>query len=260
MEINITFRNVRDIADIPTALLALGGAAATNTRPAGRARRGLGRPTSGSSPPTAANRRSPTLLLTPQELDALQGVHARQDRELTSAGSTDLPGQEPREPRSIWRTQQAEAARPKIRPQPFTAFQRPPRQHQGRTLSPRPYYRPIDQVGAADVVVKATPTSTSTPTPSAALGASKPFINERTISAKVKITYKRNIHTKIKVPSQKKNTHAQQIQDPATTKDRQPRKTCSPSPRTTPSKSSPSSQSFAASKKLARRSPFVRSR
>ena len=40
-------------------------------------------------------------------------------------------------------------ARAKMRPRPFTAFQRPGRPHEGRTLSPGPYYRRGDQPGAA---------------------------------------------------------------------------------------------------------------
>ena len=48
--------------------------------------------------------------------------------------------------------------RPKMKPQPFSAFAR---HHQGRTLSPRPYYQRGDQVGAAD---KVTPRTTPRPT------------------------------------------------------------------------------------------------
>ena len=35
----------------------------------------------------------------------------------------------------------ASGVRPKMKPQPFSGFQRPRRQHQARTLSPGPYYQ-----------------------------------------------------------------------------------------------------------------------
>ena len=50
-----------------------------------------------------------------------------------------------------------------MKPQPFSSFQRPQRQHQGRTLSPRPYYQRGDHVGAADKTATPRPTTTKQP-------------------------------------------------------------------------------------------------
>ena len=167
MEINIAFRNVTDVADVPSALLALAGAAPARSTAEPR------RPTRRQSS------RPSTLLLTSQEIDALQQVRDGQDRDLTSAASacsTDNPTDTPtRHLRGVWRPQSAEAARPKIKPQPFSAFQRPPRQRQGSTVSPRPYRRRVDQVGAADVLTKATPTSmAAAPRPAPSVAGNQP--------------------------------------------------------------------------------------
>ena len=52
-----------------------------------------------------------------------------------------------------------------MKPQPFSVFQRPARQHAGRTLSPRPCYQRGDQPGAGDQPATPRPTSTRQPLP-----------------------------------------------------------------------------------------------
>ena len=98
---------------------------------------------------TAATRRSPSLILSPQELAALQQVHPHGGA--LSSTEADTAGEA------------SSGVRPKMKPQPFSAFQRRARQHQGRTLSPRPYYQRGDQLGAGDKPTTPRPTSTRHP-------------------------------------------------------------------------------------------------
>ena len=151
MEINIQIKNVQKPEDAITAFAAIGQgqalgqgqAAASSSRnrpPIQRARRE-------AVATTAATRRSPSLILSQRELEALQKVHHRGGKDAHSTDTADETD------RTV-----ASGVRPKMKPQPFSAFAR---HHQGRTLSPRPYYQRGDQVGAAD---KVTPRTTRRPT------------------------------------------------------------------------------------------------
>ena len=105
---------------------------------------------------TAATRRSPNLILSQRELEALQSASPwRKSSTLLHRSRRGRAGNPRQEPSS--------GVRPKMRPQPFSAFQRPASQHEGRTLSPRPYYQRGDQVGAADKTATPRPTRAAHP-------------------------------------------------------------------------------------------------
>eukprot|EP00439_Symbiodinium_sp_Y106_P055324 s4670_g7.t1 len=136
MEINIQIKNVQKPEDAITAFAAIGQgqalgqgqAAASSSRnrpPIQRARRE-------AVATTAATRRSPSLILSQRELEALQKVHHRGGKDAHSTDTADETD------RTV-----ASGVRPKMKPQPFSALAR---HHQGRTLSPRPYYQRGDQV------------------------------------------------------------------------------------------------------------------
>ena len=141
MEINIQIKNVQKPEDIVNAFAALG----QNSRPP--LRRGRREDRASAAATNAATRRSPSLTLTDQELEALQHSHPQGAQNLLS--STDAEA-----------SAGGSGVRPKMNPRPFSAFQRPGRPHEGRTLSPGPYYRRGDQLGAADKSATPRPTVT----------------------------------------------------------------------------------------------------
>ena len=154
MEINIQIKNVQKPEDVITAFAAIGqgqafgqGQAAASSS---RNRPPIQRASREAMATTAATRRSPSLILSQRELDALQKVHPRGGKDVHS--STDAADDTDRTVAT------SSGVSPKMRPQPFSVFQRPARHHQGRTLSPRPYYQRGDQVGAADRVTTPRPT------------------------------------------------------------------------------------------------------
>ena len=121
------------------------GSGAQNTRPP------LRRGRREASATNAANRRSPSLILTQRELAALQQSHPEGAQDLLSSTDADA---------NLSGNASGSGARAKMRAQPFSAFQRPQRQHEGRTLSPGPYYRRGDQIGAGDASIVPKPTMT----------------------------------------------------------------------------------------------------
>ena len=145
MEINISIRNiVQNVEDVPAALLALSGGSflLQEFSLSGRVERHHNEHQLEGRHLTASAR----------ELSALQEIHD----EHAEYSSTDARPSA----RSIWTSIDAEAARPRVRPRPFSVFQQPPRQHAGRTISPRPYFQRNMQVGAGDVVPQPRPSST----------------------------------------------------------------------------------------------------
>ena len=155
MEINIQIKNVQKPEDVLNAFAAISSVSGGRDRGIASGGREPGR----SRPPiqrqamrtTAATRRSPSLILSPQELTALQQVH--------------LHGSAPSSTEADTVGEASSGVRPKMKPQPFSVFQRPARQHAGRTLSPRPYYQRGDQPGAGDQPATPRPTSTRQPLP-----------------------------------------------------------------------------------------------
>ena len=155
MKINIQIKNVQKPEDVLSAFAAISSASGGRDRGIASGGRERGR----SRPPiqrqamrtTAATRRSPSLILSPQELTALQQVHPHGGA--PSSTEADTVGEA------------SSGVRPKMKPQPqpFSVFQRPARQHEGRTLSPGPYYRRGDQLGAGDQPATPRPTSTRQP-------------------------------------------------------------------------------------------------
>ena len=108
MEINIQIKNVQKPEDVITAFAALGqgqASAARRRTPIQRARRE-------AMATTAATRRSPSLILSQRELEALQKVHPRGGKDIHSsteaAEDTDRAGDLRQEPSS--------GVRPKMRP------------------------------------------------------------------------------------------------------------------------------------------------
>ena len=144
MEINITIKNVQKPEDILSAFAGLGSGAQNTRPPLRRGRRE-------ASATNASNRRSPSLILTQRELAALQQSHPQGAQNLLS--STDAEA-------NFSGNASGSGARAKMRAQPFSAFQRPQRQHAGRTLSPGPYYRRGDQLEAGDASIVPKPTMT----------------------------------------------------------------------------------------------------
>jgi len=98
---------------------------------------------------SAGTRRSPSLLFSSRELQALQ--EARPEGGAGMQSSTECDTERG--------TEASSGAKAKSKPQPYSAFRR----HEGRTLSPRPYFQRGDQVGAADRPPTPRPTSTSQP-------------------------------------------------------------------------------------------------
>ena len=161
MEINIQIKNVQKPEDVISAFAAIGQGQAFGQGQAGtsssRHRPPIQRARREAMATTAATRRPPSLILSQRELDALHKVHPRGGKDVHS--STDAADDADRT------VETASGVRPKMGPQPFSVFQRPARQHQGRTLSPRPYYQRGDQVGAADRAATPRPTRAGTPSP-----------------------------------------------------------------------------------------------
>ena len=97
MEINIQIKNVQKPEDIVSAFAALG----QNNRPP--LRRGRREDGASAAATTAATRRSPSLILTAQELEALQQSHPQgaqnllssTDAEVSASGSGAKPKMRP---------------------------------------------------------------------------------------------------------------------------------------------------------------------
>ena len=127
MEIHIQIKTVQKPEDVITAFAALGqgqSSAARNRPPIQRTRRE-------AMATTEAARRSPSPILSQRELEALQKVHPRGAKYLHSSTEATEDTDRGRDPRQ----EPSSGVRPKMKPQPFSAFQRPPRLHHGRTLS-----------------------------------------------------------------------------------------------------------------------------
>ena len=140
MEVNIQFKNVQKPEDLIHALANLGSLRRSRSRP----------PIQRQAMRTSAGtRRSPSLLFSSRELQALQ--EARPEGGADMQSSTECDTERGAEASS--------GAKAKSKPQPYSAFWR----HAGRTLSPRPYFQRGDQVGAADRPPTPRPTSTRQP-------------------------------------------------------------------------------------------------
>ena len=199
MEINIQIKNVQKPEDVISAFAAVGQGQAFGQGQAGtsssRHRPPIQRARREAMATTAATRRPPSLILSQRELDALHKVHPRGGKDVHS--STDAADDADRT------VETASGVRPKMGPQPFSVFQRPARQHQGRTLSPRPYYQRGDQVGAADRATTLRPTRAGTPSPFQDLqqtrAPSRPLLVRKRSKSRQAQKHRETIHIKIPI-------------------------------------------------------------
>ncbi|CAE7453002.1 unnamed protein product [Symbiodinium sp. CCMP2592] len=134
MEINIQIKNAQP-EDLLQAFAALSG---DQGRPPLKRIRKEARNT------TAATRRSPSLLFSQEELQALQAANPQGTTQDSTAEDTE-------------QSAVGSGAKAKRKAQPFSAF----RKHEGRTMSPRPYFQRSDQLGAGEAPPTPRPSSSS---------------------------------------------------------------------------------------------------
>ncbi|CAE7705352.1 tauD [Symbiodinium sp. CCMP2592] len=145
MEINIQIKNAQP-EDLLQAFAALSGGSASSAPSAAPPTTGQGRPPlkrirKEARATTAATRRSPSLLFSQEELRALQAANPQG----VVQSSTDVA-----EDTETGQSAAGSGAKAKRKAQPFSAF----RKHEGRTMSPRPYFQRSDQLGAGEAIAR----------------------------------------------------------------------------------------------------------